>query len=323
MVHKRIGWLLALILALAGCSQSRLGPEAPQVRAYGATPPGGTMAARHAPIFVAEGAHLAHNRIGRPSAERAPDGRERVFVDPDRPVFYQSVHPFETLRGSYTNLVYRVHFAAIPHGLVPFHLSAGRNVGVLVVITLDRAERPVLVTVVQTCGCYVASVPTSHLPADALPPGWSDAPQHVYGETLPGRLTCDPSRSERLVVHLRADTHRVRQLEVAPAGCWPALLPAVLAPAAELERLPLGDGATTSFYHDHWPLRGHVKGSVKIWESLFMSLMAWDFFVGTDKVYGDRRQTGNPFYTSLQPWFRNASDMGDFVGFLRFYGWRL
>jgi hypothetical protein len=79
----------------------------------------------------------------------------------------------------------------------------------------------------------------------------------------------------------------------------------------------------TSFYHQKGPLKGHVKGSVKFLESIFLSLPSLDFFVGTDKVYGNRQETGNPFYTSLKPWNRNASDMGNFARFLEFWGWRL
>ena len=33
--------------------------------------------------------------------------------------------------------------------------------------------------------------------------------------------------------------------------------------------------------------------------------------------------TKNPFYTSLKPWNREASDMWDFATFLKFWGWRL
>ncbi len=33
--------------------------------------------------------------------------------------------------------------------------------------------------------------------------------------------------------------------------------------------------------------------------------------------------TQNPFYTSLKPWNRKASDMWNFAHFLQFWGWRL
>jgi len=54
-----------------------------------------------------------------------------------------------------------------------------------------------------------------------------------------------------------------------------------------------------------------------------LSLFSLDFFVGTDKVYSDCRETSNPFYTSLKPWNRKASDMWNFTEFLEFWGWRL
>jgi len=66
-----------------------------------------------------------------------------------------------------------------------------------------------------------------------------------------------------------------------------------------------------------------VNGSIKPWESLFLGLPSLDPLVGSDKAYGNGRETGNPFYTSLKPWNREASDMWDFPGFLRFWGWRL
>ena len=100
------------------------------------------------------------------------------------------------------------------------------------------------------------------------------------------------------------------------------IIEAPLVPAETLEKLPM-NGKTISFYYKEGAVRGHVKGSIKPWETLLLGLISWDFFVGTDKVYGDRRVTGNPFYTSLKPWNRHSSDMGDFAGFLQFWGWRL
>jgi hypothetical protein len=90
----------------------------------------------------------------------------------------------------------------------------------------------------------------------------------------------------------------------------------------ELDQLPL-DGRSTSFFYRDDLREGHVKGSIKPWESLLLSLPSWDFFVGSDKAYGDRLGTGNTFYTSLKPWNHDASDMWDFPRFLTFWGWRL
>ena len=89
-----------------------------------------------------------------------------------------------------------------------------------------------------------------------------------------------------------------------------------------LKALPLGE-KTTSLYYKTGALKGYVKEAFKPWETLFLGPMSLDFLVGMDKVYGDRRLTGNPFYTSLKPWDRYGSDAGEFSGFLRFNGWRL
>ena len=99
--------------------------------------------------------------------------------------------------------------------------------------------------------------------------------------------------------------------------------PAAVVGLDTLKKLPLGDGAVTSLYYDKPLLRGHVKGAIKPWESLLLSWVSFDFFVGMDKEYGDTRESGIPFYTSLKPWNRSASDMNDFAAYLRFNGWRL
>ncbi len=100
------------------------------------------------------------------------------------------------------------------------------------------------------------------------------------------------------------------------------IIPTPLAHMEKLQRIPI-DGKTTTFYHNEGLLKGHVKGSVKYWESLFLSLISLDLFVGTDKVYADTEITGNPFYTSLKPWNRYSSNIWNFSGFLAFWGWDL
>ena len=67
-----------------------------------------------------------------------------------------------------------------------------------------------------------------------------------------------------------------------------------------LKKLPLEDGGLTSLYYSDWPLSGHVKGAIKPWESLLLSVVSLDFFVGMDKEYGDTQESGNPFYTSSE-----------------------
>lgn len=273
------------------------------------------------PAFVVPEFQTAYNRIGRVEAERN-QGVERVGINVDKPAIYTASYPFTTNGNAYINRVYRVHFQKIPFSLVPFHLAAGDHPGVLVVLTFDSLNRPVLVTTVQTCGCYAAILPTAHLPTAAYPQNWPDRTLSVNGERLPARLG-PVAQGDMVMIVLRPELHRVMDIRVQPRPHGEEVQPAELRSLVSLKSLQLGNGETTSLYHDTWPLTGHVKGAVKPWESLLLSLVSLDFFVGMDKEFSDTVVSGNPFYTSLKPWNRRVSDMNDFVSFLRFYGWRL
>ncbi|MBU2488429.1 MAG: hypothetical protein KKA60_03465 [Proteobacteria bacterium] len=311
---------------LTGCAHHfAVSPVAPLtvIRGQGGTD---ALGERFAPAFLVYESGRPGNLMGEPRARLARDGGPEVYVDPERPVVYFLKREFSTDKGRYTNLIYRVHFPEIPFSLVPFNLTAGKNAGLLVVITLDADERPVLVTTVHTCGCYKAFTPTDLLPAASLPEGWEAVPAKVYGETLPPMAGMGKFQDPVLVVHLRPGVHRVMDLSVAPESGLAALagppVAAPLVPMSRLDHLALDNGET-SFFHDSGIMEGFVKGSIKPWETLFMSWAALDLFVGTDKRYADPKETGNPFYTSLKPWRREDSDMWDFARFLRYWGWRL
>lgn len=323
----RFFWLVAALSALlpmGGCLRlhqiSREQPPLVYIPEGGAPGPG----ARLAPHFRVFNPQDGFNRLGRPRAHRDGEGWEHVTVDVSGPAIYHGMTRFATGQGQYTNLVYRVHFPATPFSIFPFFIGAGENMGLLVVITLDQAQRPVLVATAGTCGCYLALVPTDLLPAEALPEDWRDAPQEIFGETLPARLDWSKVADPVLMVSLRPGEHRVMDLAVVPRAELASLpagqrLPAELHDALALERLPLED-SSTSMFHGQGPLDGHVKGAWKPWETLLMSWFSLDLLVGMDKAYPAR---DNPFYTSLKPWARQDSDMRDFARFLRYWGWRL
>lgn len=282
---------------------------------------------QHAPLFLAHNYTDTYNRIGRPSARYDKKGREQIYVDTYNPVIYYLRRNFSTKNGLYTNLIYRVHFPKVPFSLIPFHLTAGKNVGLMIVITIDSTKKPVLITTVHTCGCFRTIVPTSYLPQDALPLKWKEKPIRVYGEKLPGRLDYSNIENPKLLIHLKPGIHRVMNMEIVDEQELRksprfTLIPTPMKHVRELEQIPLDNG-TTSFYHKKGVLKGHVKGSVKIWESILLSLPSLDLFVGADKIYADQKETGNRFYTSLKPWNREASDMWNFAEFLEFWGWRL
>jgi hypothetical protein len=317
-----------LLFLPAGCVYIPKIAHEPVRTVYVAEQTEATSVGRFAPAFLVYEHFRAHNRIGTPKGRYDEDRNEKIFVDPEDPVFYYMTRSFTTQKGTYTNLVYRIQFPEVPFSLFPFHLTAGKNIGLLIVVTLDLNQRPLLITSVGTCGCYVSIVPTTYLPEEAYPEVWKrDEQQTIYGEKLPSQLDFKGLRNPKLLIHIRPGVHRVMNLEFVEHEQLrsPGLHRIIRAPLREmdeLERISV-NGERTSFYYSCWPLRGHVKGSMKPWESLFLSLISLDFFVGTDKVYGDSRITGNPFYTSLKPWNREASDMWEFARFLKFYGWRL
>lgn len=316
------GVVCLCILLLSGCAAvppSSLDAAGVQVVSV-ASPPGQI---RYTPVFTLYGVDRQHNRIGTVEAVHK-NGEVQVVVNGLKPTLYTAVSQFSTNRATYTNYVYRIHFEKTPHSLLPFHLTAGKNPGLLVIITVNQAQQPLLVTTVHTCGCYAAVIPTAWLDEALYPDDWPRETQSVYGEKLPAVLEkVFPAQQIELLI--RPDLHRVMDIRVAAGG---DLSHGQVVIAAEvstdtLRHLPLPGGGETSFYYANWPLQGHVKGAVKWWEMLLLSVPSLDLLVGMDKDYGDTELTGNPFYTSLQPWYRRSSDINDFAGFLHFHGWKL
>ena len=284
---------------------------------------------RYAPIVIPERYDETYNRIGTVNSRLDANGEPNLFVDAESATFYtQEQMVLSTNHERYLNLIYRFHFTEVPFQLVPFTLTAGRQGGLIVVITLDAQKRPVLVTTVHTCGCYLAIVPTSYLPSSAYPPGWDVDRQRVYGETLPGKLVF-PTTFEphwRPLITIRDATHRVANISIVDARNLTnayRVVPADVLPMSALDEIPLPNGDSISFFHQRGWQNGYVKGSVKPWEFLFVSWWALDPFVGVDKALGDPNKTGVVFYTSLKPWYRQSSNLWYFAEFLTFWGWNL
>lgn len=124
-------------------------------------------------------------------------------------------------------------------------------------------------------------------------------------------------------IFIRDATHRVKDIALATPDDikrYPQAK-ATVAPPRSLEILPLAEGATTSFYETSGWRAGYVKGSDKPWERLLMGWWTLDWHIGEDKKLGADRNDGAPFYTSLKPWARDASDMRDFPACLAYWGW--
>lgn len=289
----------------------------------------GNEVSRFAPVFLVDESDKSYNLIGRPMARIDEDGDEEIYVDSREPAIFWQKLEFTTDRGRYTNLVYRIHFPEVPFNLIPFHLTSGDNVGLIVVVTLNDKQEPVLLTMVNTCGCYLGIIPTTFLPEDAYPEDWDTANQFIYGEYLPGLITYnsdDLDKGSRLfMIHLRGGTHRVKCIQPLAKQEELAKHETVITPLLNIAKLDLLqlDGTTTSFFETTGPKKGLVKGSNKIWERLFMSWWALDWNIGMDKRYGPSEEMETVFYTSLKIWARDDSDMWNFPRFLKYWGWNL
>ncbi len=279
--------------------------------------PDGSLITKYAPAFIVENYQHAYNRIGTPTASIAPDGQEVISIDPDIATIYTRVDTFKTLRGSYTNLLYRIHFEQVPSGLIK-----GKNVGLLFIITLDQDNRPLLYTSVHTCGCYLAFVPTTAMPEEFYPEQWRVGRQKVYGENLPARLNIKGNPYTLTPTFLIKDSsHRVKDIFLQEPNA--NYIQLKTQPFSALDNLPRDSGATTSFFETTGPRQGYVKDSYKPYEKLLMGWWALDWRVGEDKKLGQNKTDGTCFYTSLKPWRREQSDLRDFTTFLNYWGWKL
>ena len=316
--------LLLAVILLAGCSA--MNPASDGAKPYVTVPTAGSeLVKRYAPAFLIQYPQKEHNLIGQPKARLKGDqGDEEIYVDPKSPLIYYETRRFWTPKGWYQNLVYRVHFQGTPFALLPFYLGWGDNNGVMVVVTLDQFDMPVLVSTVGTCGCYVSFTATNYTSEEMMPADWKkEAFSDVYGEKIPTVLDFKGYAIPRLLVTLGPDEHRIRGLEVQDGTKFKGdteykISKADLTPMEELKKLSLGD-KTTSFYSEEWSSRGYVKGAFKPLEFLTLGLWALDYRVGQDKEYGN---VHNPFYTSLQQWNQLESDMNEYPRFLEFHGWK-
>ena len=280
-----------------------------------------------APVFIIENPEEEHNLIGTPSARLNKNDQIQVFVNPEMANIYQDSRTFMTAKGDYTNIIYRIHFEEVPLKLSPYSIGEGKNVGAILIETLNQDGNPVLYTTVHTCGCYLAFVPTSYMPKDAFPKRWNKKRQRVQTKTLPGMLDMKNASPEttRVMFLIESGSHRIKNvwLENPEASNKYQIEKVETQPLDSLDYLSLGNGETTSFFEGVGSEKGYVKNNQKIWERLFMSWWTFDPRIGEDKKLGTSKEDGPVFYTSLKPWNKEKSDMRDFASFLQFWGWNL
>ena len=116
--------IVTLVLAIAlttlgGCAHHWPLPEEEELALYSprANETLDPALYRHAPLFVAHASAKPHNRIGTPTARYDDYGREKIYIDPDKPTVYTQMRRFRTERGTYTTLVSTLVDPAIPAGI--------------------------------------------------------------------------------------------------------------------------------------------------------------------------------------------------------------
>ena len=90
---------------------------------------GDGLLADNAPVFVVEKPELDHNRIGTPTITITEGSSQTVTIDPFISHIFAEKRSWQGKLGSYTNLIYRIHFLKVPLR----HLTAGPNGGLLTI----------------------------------------------------------------------------------------------------------------------------------------------------------------------------------------------
>lgn len=318
---------LALVF-LSSCAPLPFHEEpADELLAYVPSGESDDIVQRFAPVVVVASPRFSYNQIGSPSVTVDALGEEHVSIDTDKPAIYVQKQSFQTEKAGYTNLIYRFHFPEVPFSLYPFYLTAGKNGGLIFVVTVDEKQEPVLFTTAHTCGCFLAFVPTSLMASWVYPDGWNPGGQDVYGVKLPGVIQYPATRQSDVkpVLFIADGSHRIIHIAAESPTEIMRTYPSVpidLQPVGALKNLTAA-GYSASFFFEEGFSKGYVKGSEKFFERLLMSWWVFDWHVGQDKDYGPRDVTGTPFYTSIKFWARTDSDMWPFARFLEYYGWDL
>ena len=252
------------------------------------------------PTFVVERADVSWNKIGTPKNESVSENPATCYYEKEE---------FQTKKATYTNYIYRVHFPKVPS----YYLTGGNNGGLLVLVTCDQKDRPLLVTTVHTCGCFLHFFPTSLLDKAMYPKEWKEKIRQKNSvisdlEAIPG-IVLDVKDKDDLVLFIAKNMHQVSDIVFQSKQ-------SLQYPECVLQMAPMIDLRKENFFDSN----GYVKNNTKLNEFLLMSWWTFDSKIGQDK---DLSKDGPVFYTRLKPGAKKASDMRDFAQFLSYWGWGL
>ncbi|MGB3223718.1 MAG: hypothetical protein WBB23_13020 [Desulforhopalus sp.] len=318
--------LLLCVIAsglLSSCARPTAGEIDREILYLSPQPP--SVKKSHSPAFLIKNPKEQYNRIGMPSVRKSADHLPEIYVDPQIPAIFFDSQKFTTSKGTYKNLIYRIHFEKVPFALNKINLTAGNNPGLLIIYTLDANEELLLITTVHTCGCFLAFFPTTALNQESFPPDWPTKSQWVYGHNLPSMIPLSQTHDlDTIVYTIESETHRISNVTVLTddfQNLPQETIEMKLLLMDALYQLPYKD-RTVSFFELSGPREGYVKNNTKILERLLISWWAFDFYVGEDKAFGSIDTSDTIFYTSLKFWAREESDMKNFPGFLSYWGWK-
>ncbi len=196
-----------------------------------------------------------------------------VAIDPERTtVYYYGSHAI--LHGrALLQLNYVLWYTERPRQHF-FDIAAGRIDGLTLRLTLDTAGRPIMVDVIQNCGCYHFFFPSPRVfKAARMEPLREDA---FVPQWLPPL-----SDETRLAVRIETRRHRVERLH-RDHGSPEAPKTYELVPYERLESLPRDSGKIESIFTSN----GLVKGKTERRERFFL------FSVGIPQA-GSMRQRGH------------------------------
>jgi hypothetical protein len=205
-----------------------------------------------APVFVVDRAY----EFDRPGAVALQDGKPKIEEGP-AVVYHYISHGFFRDR-PVLQLNYVLWFGARGGEAAPY-IEHGRLDGITVRVTLDPEGRPIVVDVMNNCGCY-----HFFLPAEGLVSAVREDPRGIE-PLVAGTL---PAGYPKLPLHLRikAGWHQVDGIWAAPVSG--DTLGYGLVPYARLEALPSADGRVESLFTKE----GIAKGTARIEPLLLFSM---------------------------------------------------
>ncbi len=224
----------------------------------------------YAPIIVQQVDPAAEystdvDRIGAPSVRITPRGQIEAWVDPSKPVVLARVSRSRIGQAWHKQLNYSIWYPEHPP-MKSGDPEAGHTEGVLLRLTLDEAQRPILAETCFACGCFHRVFPVEALERAATEQfGRIESGRSPLGRKQPfqvdaiipqsmGHFTPE---SPHPVMFVYSGKHFAGAVEFGGYHGVPGeTVEYTIAPEASIEALPLGAGIAASFFARDGLVRG-------------------------------------------------------------------